>query len=108
MASDSRLQLHDALDTLYDELVRAQAQTRMAMAALAEAARTLPIVASGLEPLMTLEADFAGRLALLATVRDEVDGLCDENDVAQLRQHIAFLSMPGVLPAPPVAATLLN
>ena len=86
----------EGMDTL---LHRALAQNHLAMRALAEASRELPLLLTALPHLLTLEDDVATRLRRLQQVRALVDEVCDEADVNHLCKQVEVLSFAGLTSA---------
>lgn len=108
MDTQSLALLRQHLDALHEQLERAKGQTQLAMAALAEASRSLPLAGTGLQPLMVLEADISARLDALVALRERIDEVVDTDDLLALRQQFQLLSMPGMLQQKAPATALLN
>lgn len=100
--------LRQHLDSLHEQLERAKGQTQLAMAALAEASRSLPVAATGLQPLMVLEADLSVRLDALQALRERLEDVVDAEDLLALRQQFQLLSVPGMLEQRAPATAMLN
>jgi hypothetical protein len=108
MDLNSISQLEDILDAMQTQLLSSRSTATLAMSALAEASRSLPLVAAGLEPLMTLEQDIANRLELLEQARELVRSIVDEDDVVAVQKHLGMLAHLESGCVPPIVPRVLN
>ncbi len=100
-------QLQTAFDELETYLVTQRTRTHLAMEALHRLSESMPLMATGLTSLMTLEQDAIGRIELLKRVRDDYLLAESEEDYEKVHQQLVHLSLPG-LPAQAQASRVLN